>query len=294
MITIDLKITNGQHLAVTPDGRAFPAQDIDQDLLRLARDGSLWEDEVSCPAFVKYLMGQRIVKSIRFRTIQYQAADQDSLRQWYEGTFVPLCRKTFGMDLEPKFGIALNLSFGKGTEGIDTVILPDGQAFPAEDIDHDLVELSEAGAIWEDEAKVPGFLAHLEEQGTVKRVRQKGRPDLFQVLDLEAFHAWYHEGFLSACAEFFSQPEPDEEEERPITEGIEGFCALHWFYNLAFNGTALKIPVTEGKNPVTVLMELSVYLAGNGWTDWEDTLGDPEILLKGSTVQVIFPNLDKQ
>lgn len=30
---IDLKITDGQHLAVTPDGRAFSAPDIDQDLL---------------------------------------------------------------------------------------------------------------------------------------------------------------------------------------------------------------------------------------------------------------------
>ena len=291
---IDLKITDGQHLAVAPDGRSFSAPDIDQDLLHLARDGSLWEDEVSCPAFMKYLVEQGQVNPIGYGIVQYQAADQDSLRQWYDDTFVPFCRDVFETDLEPRYGITLNLTFGKGTKDIDIITLPDGQAFPAEDIDHDLVELSEDGAIWEDQAKVPGFLAYLEEQGVVKRVRQKGRPDLFQALDPEALRAWYHEGFLPACAEFFSQPEPDEEEERPIMEGIEGFCALHWFYNLAFNGTALKIPITEGKNPVTVLMELSVYLAGNGWTDWEDTLGDPEILLKGSTVQVIFPNLDKQ
>ena len=33
MMKIDLKITDWQRLAVTPDGRAFSAPDIDQDLL---------------------------------------------------------------------------------------------------------------------------------------------------------------------------------------------------------------------------------------------------------------------
>lgn len=205
-----------------------------------------------------------------------------------------MIKNVFETDLEPNYGIDLNLTFGKGTKDIDIITLPDGQAFPAEDIDHDLAELSEDGAIWEDKAKVPCFLAYLEEQGTVKRVRQKGRPDLFQALDPEALHAWYHEGFLPACAEFFCRPEPDEDEEQPIMEGIRGFCDLYDFYGLAFDGTSLTIPVTGLISSVIILMELSVYLAGNGWTDWKDSLGDPEILLKGSTVRVIFPNLAKQ
>lgn len=151
-----------------------------------------------------------------------------------------MIKNVFETDLEPKYGIALNLAFGKGTKDIDTIILPDGQAFPAEDIDHDLVELSEDGAIWEDEAKASCFLAYLEEQGTVKRVRQKGRPDRFQALDPEAFHAWYHEGFLPACAESFCRPEPDEEEEQPITEGIRGFCDLYDFTVLLLTGHLLQ------------------------------------------------------
>lgn len=284
---IDLKITDGQHLAVTSDGRAFPAPDIDQDLLHLARDGSLWEDEVSCPAFMKYLVDQGQVNPIGYGAVQYQAADQDSLRQWYEDTFVPFCRNVLETDLEPKYGIDLNLAFGKGTKDIDTVILPDGQAFPAEDIDHDLVELSEDGAIWEDRAKVPGFLAYLEEQGTVKRIRQKGRPDLFQALDPETLHTWYYEGFLPAWRTFVGQ-------ERPVSRGVRDFCGLYDFYGLAFDGTSLTIPVTGDISPVTLLMKMSVYLDGQGWDDWERVLGNPEILISGTSFKVIFPNLDKQ